>query len=499
MAEISLSEIPAAVDELRTSFVSRPRRSTQFVKTQLLSLKESVKKYRSELIQSLVTDFNRAPLETVIGEFAPVEGELTYLINNLSSLTAPEYPTSKPFAYAVVPIRLEKEALGTILIVSPFNFPLLLSLSPLVGALSAGNNVVLKLPYDRCPTFCSVLTKVLSESIDPEVLKIVNGGLPESKALLEQKYDKIMFTGSTSVGKIVHAKAAESLTPTLLELGGKSPTFLTASADLEVAITRILWGTFFSAGQACTSPDYLLIQDTIYDKAISTILKLAKKDWQFDESSDYTHIINADSYNRLTKLLETTNGQTIFGGKYDAKTRFLSPTIVADVDWTDPLMKDEVFGPILPVLKYSSLEKTVEEVQKFHDTPLATYVFSNSQQEIDTVKRIRSGALLINDTMIHPSIFTCPFGGVGTSGMGAYHGQYSIDTFSHKKIVLQQPKWYEALLKDRYPPYTQGKIDKLSLVFRIPNVKTLTSGHFQAAVAVLLAVFIGFFLGKRHA
>ncbi|KAG7938126.1 hypothetical protein KL934_000700 [Ogataea polymorpha] len=498
MSLVALGEIPEAVNKLRLNFTARPRKSQTFVKAQLLSLKDALQKHQDSIVSALRHDFHRSPQETLVAEFGPLLGELAYLAGHLSSLLAPETPEAMPVAFSVASCKIEKEPLGTILVMSPFNFPLLLALSPLAGAIAAGNNVVLKLPGDRCPEFCRVLSRVLAEALDPEILVVVSGGLEEAQAVLKQKYDKIVFTGSTAVGKIVHAKAAESLTPTLLELGGKSPALITSGcSDIQTALARLFWGKFCNAGQVCVSPDYLLVQDSVYDKVVAEMLAVLQKTYQVSETSDYTHLINSSSFYRLVGLLEKTRGKLLFGGARDPETNFLAPTVVTDVDWDDPLMESEIFGPILPVLRYSSLAEAVQTIQKYHDTPLATYIFSDKQEEVELVDTIRSGALLVNETLVHAGIHTCPFGGVGTSGTGNYHGKYSIESFTHKKVIFKQPYWYEVALKDRYAPYSRAKSNWLMFVYRLPSIRRIRYNELATVLAVLLAGLVGYFIGKR--
>ncbi|KAG7697788.1 hypothetical protein KL930_000157 [Ogataea haglerorum] len=498
MSLVALGEIPDAVNKLRLDFVARPRKSHAFIKAQLLSLKDALQKHQDSIVSALLHDFHRSSQETLVTEFGPLLSEISYLAGNLSSLLAPETPDAMPIAFSVASCKIEKEPLGTVLVISPFNFPLSLSLSPVAGAIAAGNNVVLKLPGDKCPEFCKVLSRVLAEALDPEILVVVTGGLKEAQAVLEQKYDKIVFTGSTAVGKIVHAKAAESLTPTLLELGGKSPAFITAGCpNIRTALARLFWGKFCNAGQVCVAPDYLLVQDSVYDQVVAEMVAVLQKTYQVSEASDYTHLVDSNSFNRLAGLLEKTRGKLLFGGARDRETNFVAPTVVTDVDWDDPLMQSEIFGPILPVLRYSSLAEAVQTVQQHHDTPLATYIFSDKQEEVQLVDSIRSGALSVNDTVVHAGIHTCPFGGVGTSGMGNYHGRYSIESFTHRKVVLKQPYWYEVALKDRYAPYSAAKSNWLMFVYRLPSIRRVRQSDLVTVLAVVLAGLVGYFIGKR--
>ncbi|ODV83764.1 hypothetical protein CANARDRAFT_9327 [[Candida] arabinofermentans NRRL YB-2248] len=488
----SVDEIATVATTLSNNFSTSPKKSINFVKSQLSSIRKSLVSRKDDLTSALKKDFNRSVQETLVAEYGTVYAELTYMINNISSLLKPDTIDHAPLFLATTSVKVEKIPLGTILIITPFNYPLMLSLSPLIGALSCGNNVTLKLPYDSCPAFCLELTKLLLEAVDPSILKIVNGGIPESNALLDQKWDKILFTGSPTVGKIVMSKAAENLTPTLLELGGKSPAFITSKCgNFSKSIRRMLWGKFTNAGQTCIATDYLLVEDKIYDEVIKIVKdEMTKMFPEVDATSDFTHLINKRSYDRLTTSLHESKGSIVYGGHTDPATNFLSPTVIEGIDWDDSLMVGEIFGPILPIMKFSSLSNVVEEVKTHHDTPLAIYILTDDADEQKLISTIRSGSICINETLMQAAVYGAPFGGVGNSGYGNYHGKYSIDAFTHKRTILEQPYWCEFLLAGRYPPYNSKKIKDMMALVNLPiNIPILSWTSVGKSAALLVVGF----------
>ncbi|GMG05512.1 hypothetical protein B5S33_g2548 [[Candida] boidinii] len=470
--------------------------------------KTNLSLFKDELCDSLLRDFHRSVQETIVMEYGCVVDEIESFISNLESWLKPETPDFYSAAFVTISAKIEKCPYGVLLICAPFNYPLQLSLVPLVGAICSGNKVVLKLPTDRCPSFCDTLTKLLNETFNDKVLSVVNGSVKETELLLNLKFDKILFTGSTKVGYIVAKAAAKNLTPTILELGGKSPCFITPNhGDLEVTARRCLWGKFANSGQTCVAIDYILAEDSIYDNVVSTFTKVASKlfNGELTENDDFTHIINTDSYTRLLKTISDTKGEIVYGGLGDTKkaasacgSNFIKPTIIKNVKWDDSTMKFENFGPILPILKYSDLKIAVEEVKRNHDTPLALYIFSNDESEQNLIKNsIRSGAVGINEVLMHAGLGSVPFGGIGESGMGYYHGKYSVDSFTFKKPVYKQPFITEALIDVRYPPYSKKKTDRFLLMSKLPSLPAIKL-DFVSLVLIGVAFVIGAFSGSFY-
>ena len=487
-------------EALTASFAQNPR-ARDASKQLLLKFKANLDSAYDELAHAVNDDFNKPELEFYVAEFGAALGEISNLINNLDRYLKPESPLSSPISFSTLSVSVDKIALGTVLIISPFNYPLILAVSPLAGAIAAGNNVVIKLPFDQLPSFCTALTRVIEATFHSDQVLVVNGGIDESQYLLNQcKFDKIFFTGSTNVGKIVYKAAAEKLTPVVLELGGKSPVFISKNIDmssLESLMDRLLWGKFTNAGQTCVAPDYLMIESTVYDEVLKKLLQVfTSKFTNINDSSDFSHIVNQRGFDRLSKLLEETKG-TIFTSDKEKNTNFIPPTLVTNVEWNDALMQSEIFGPILPIMKYTgSLMYAVKEAAKYHDTPLAAYLFSSAEEDLVTLKSsLRSGAILVNETLMSAGCFVSPFGGIGTSGFGNYHSKWSINTFTHERAVLKQPMWAETLIKARYFPYSSENLRLLKSLSSIPEIPydTIKSSS-SYAIMLIIGIFIGRYL-----
>ncbi|HPZ25834.1 MAG TPA: aldehyde dehydrogenase family protein, partial [Kaistella sp.] len=302
--------------------------------------------------------------------------------------------------------------------------------------------------------------KIINENFPREYLFAVEGGVEEITGILELKFDKIFFTGSTKVGKIVYEAAAKNLTPVTLELGGKSPAIVAASANLEVAARRIVWGKFLNAGQTCVAPDYILVDERVKDSLVTSLKKYIQKFSYKADSEQYTQIINEKNFERLIKMIDPEN--VFYGGNFDAEKRFIEPTILQNVTWEDSVMQEEIFGPILPVLTYKNFNEALLQISK-HEKPLAAYLFTNNSEEKDLfTTRISFGGGCINDVVMHLSNDHLPFGGVGNSGIGNYHGKFGFDTFSHQKAILERATWGEPDLK--YPPYSEKKLSWIKRV-----------------------------------
>ncbi|TID28175.1 hypothetical protein CANINC_002608 [Pichia inconspicua] len=476
----------------------RHRRSPEESKALLKKFTKVLSQSFDPLSKAIKDDFNKPQLEFLVAEFGQAISETNHIIANLDTFLKSEGSSSVPISFASLSYEIEKIALGTVLIISPFNYPLILALSPLVGAIAAGNNVVLKLPYDQLPSFCNALTTILESVFPSNVLQVVNGGVPEAQFVLNEcKFDKIFFTGSTNVGKEVYKAASKNLTPVVLELGGKSPVFITHNVDLksiDTLMDRLLWGKFSNAGQTCVAPDYVLIESSVYDKVMKSLIKRFEALLSLDENSDFSHIVNNRGFERLSNLLKSTKG-TITGGVCDAETLFVSPTIVSNVNWDDPLMTGEIFGPILPVIKYEgSLLSVLKKVENEHDCPLAAYLVSSSKEDELLVRReLRSGALVINEFLMSAGCYVLPFGGIGSSGFGNYHGKWTINAFTHERAILKQPLWAEKLLEMRYYPYTNDKLKTFKLLLHIPEIPFNTLKTVFVYVTIFL---IGWFTSR---
>jgi len=353
------------------------------------------------------------------------------------------------------------EPYGLALIIAPWNYPFQLMLSPLVGAMAAGNCAILK-PSEVSPHSSRAINEIISNNFDSSYISVIEGGIEESQALLAEKFDYIFYTGSTNVGKIVMSAAAQHLTPVTLELGGKSPCIAEPELNIDIAAKRIIWGKYFNAGQTCIAPDYLLVNKSIKARLIARIKEYIAEFYGEEPalSPHYARIINERHFDRISGLMD--EGEIIAGGQTDRDERYIAPTVIDEITLTSKIMQEEIFGPILPILEYEDLQEAVNIINS-KPKPLALYLFTNDKKKQEKVlKETSSGGVCINDTIFHLTPPDLPFGGVGDSGMGCYHGKYSFNTFTHNKSAFKQTVLYD--LKFRYPPYLQGlRIYRLAL------------------------------------
>ena len=410
------------------------------------------------MYEAIYKDFGKSKFDTFTTEISFVLKEIEFYLKNLTSLSSPKKVRTN-LANQVGSSKIYSEPLGNTLVIGAWNYPYQLSLSPLIAAVAAGNTCILK-PSEVAENSMKAMAKIINENFPREYLFAVEGGVEEITGILELKFDKIFFTGSTKVGKIVYEAAAKNLTPVTLELGGKSPAIVAASANLEVAARRIVWGKFLNAGQTCVAPDYILVDERVKDSLVTSLKKYIQKFSYNADSEQYTQIINDKNLERLIKMIDPEN--VFYGGNFDAKKRFIEPTILQNVTWEDSVMQEEIFGPILPVLTYKNFNEALLQISK-HEKPLAAYLFTNNSEEKDLfTTRISFGGGCINDVVMHLSNDHLPFGGVGNSGIGNYHGKFGFDTFSHQKAILERATWGEPDLK--YPPYSEKKLSWIKRV-----------------------------------
>lgn len=430
-------------------FYSNTSKDINFRITQLKALGKVIIKYEDEIIEALYKDFKKPPLETFTTEIFTVLGEIKYFVKNLPKLSkAKKVPTS--FINFISTSSVTPEPYGVCLIISPWNYPLQLALSPLVGAIAAGNCAVVK-PSEHSPHTTQVLKTMIAEIYPSHYVSVLSGDETVAKELLDQPLDYIFFTGSTSVGKKIMVKAAENLVPVTLELGGKSPTIVDRDAHIPTAARRIVWGKFINCGQTCIAPDYILVHESIKDQLLHHICKNIIKFYTAtpEYSPDYARIINEKHFDRLTSYIK--KNQVFYGGQSNRDDLFMSPTILHNIKSGDLVMKEEIFGPLLPVITFNKLSEVVDTVRR-NPKPLALYYFCENKQRRNYIKdSISFGGGCINDTIMHVSSNHLPFGGVGYSGMGSYHGKASFDTFSHYKSILDKSTLIDIPL--RYPPY----------------------------------------------
>ena len=454
-------EIPALMDAQQNFFNQGKTRDLEFRIASLQKLKHAVEQHEQEICAALAEDLGKPELEATISETTMIAREIEFACRNLRSWAKPQ-PVRTSLLNFPSTGKIYSQPLGVVLIIGPWNYPVQLLLSPLIGALAAGNCAVLK-PSELAVRTSALLKRILAKTFQQEYVCVVEGGAEISQTLLEQRFDLVFFTGSSRIGAEVMQAAARHLTPVLLELGGKSPAIVDVDADLEIAAKRIVWGKFFNAGQTCVAPDYLLVHVDIKQKLLDRMLARLSECYGADpaQSPDYARIINEAHFERLTTFL--ADGKIVAGGASDRSARYLQPTILDDVSWHSPVMQEEIFGPILPVLTFTDRDDVIELVRR-HAPPLALYYFSQDtgkQRRIMTTASFGGGC--INDTIVHLTELNLPFGGVGASGHGRYHGRASFDSFSHRKSVLKRGTWLDLPL--RYPPYA-GKLSWLKKLLK---------------------------------
>ena len=455
MSATSISRIPGLVAGLRHNFSTGITRPEAWRREQLERLRTLLIDRGPEFEHALFEDLGKSGTESQLAEIGFLLSEIDHTLAHLSKWMRPRR-VSVPLAALPATARVVPEPLGVILIIAPWNYPLMLALSPLIGALAAGNTAVVK-PSELAPATSALLARTLAEALDPRAVTVIEGAVPETTALLEEQFDHIFYTGSGRIGRIVARAAAEHLTPITLELGGKSPVYVDNSVPLAEAARRIAWGKFLNAGQTCVAPDYVLGTSEVL-RELAPLLREAIHELYgtaSDRNPDYGRIVNDAQFERLVGYL--SDGQISAGGSHDAASRFIEPTVLTGVDRDSAIMRDEIFGPILPLVEVTDLDDALSFVVA-RDKPLAAYVFSDTPAVRRRWEReTSSGALTFGVPVLHLVAPELPFGGVGPSGMGAYHGERSFTVFSHEKAVLSKPLVPDTLAATIMPPYTAGK------------------------------------------
>jgi aldehyde dehydrogenase (NAD+) len=449
---------------MKATFQAGTTRPVAWRRRQLEALRELIVEREAELLHALHRDLGKSSIEGWLTELRHVGNEIGVVLRNLDRWTRPERvgvrAVLRPGRASIVP-----EPLGVVLVIAPWNYPVHLLLLPMVYALAAGNAVVGK-PSELSAATSAALARWVPEYLDRDAVAIVEGDATVASALLAQHWDHIFYTGNGRTGRLVMEAAARNLTPVTLELGGKSPVIVDRSANVEVAARRVAWGKFLNAGQTCVAPDYVLVDRTVETRFLDALTRAVHTFYgDYPQSSpDYGRIVNERHWDRLHALLEQARpGQVLIGDKGDRAGRYLAPTVLRDVTWDDPVMGEEIFGPVLPVLAVDSAAEAIAAITA-HDKPLALYVFAEDQAIIDrVVAETSSGGVGVNITLLQVGVPDLPFGGVGESGMGAYHGRAGFDTFTHRKAVFQRPSRPDPAIT--YPPYTRIKQRVLRRVF----------------------------------
>lgn len=422
----------------RTFFNTGQTKQVEYRIQALQNLKEGIEKYQQRILDALRADLNKSEAEGYGSEIRIVLGELEYTLEHLREWATPRnVPTSSAMRDAVSTIH--PEPYGVALIIAPWNYPFQLAFGPLIGAIAAGNCAVIK-PSELTPATSRLINDLIQDIYPEEYIAVMEGEVETSTALLNEKFDYIFFTGSTGVGRIVMKAAAEHLTPVTLELGGKSPAIVHRDADLKLAAQRLVRGKFLNAGQTCVAPDYLVVDEQVHDQLIEEIRAEVRDKFGDDvmQNKDFPHIVNTRNFDRLTAFL--TNGKTLMGGRSNRDQLMIEPTVLGDIDWDSPVMQEEIFGPILPVFTYRDLNPMLDEIAR-RPKPLALYLFTeNEALQEQVLNQVSFGGGCINETLSHMTSHYLPFGGVGESGMGSYHGQQSFEVFSHHKSILKRTK-----------------------------------------------------------
>lgn len=442
------SQIIQAVNNQKAFFSSNATKDINFRIQQLKKLREALIQYQPQILEALWKDLHKSSQEAYLTEMSIVMNELDYHIRNLKKWAKPQR-VATPLFMLPSNSQIITEPLGVSLIVAPWNYPFQLLINPLIGSISAGCCTILK-PSPESANLSAVVADMIAKTFDSSYITTIEGGREVNTILFNQRFDFIFFTGSPMLGKVVMQAAAQHLTPVILELGGKSPCIVDKNAHIDLAAKRIVWGKFMNAGQTCISPDYLLVHNSIKEELIQKIKTYIQEFYSSEplNSHFYPRIINEKAMQRLVSLLDPS--KIIFGGNYNMTEKFIEPTLMTDISQTDPIMQEEIFGPILPILGYDEINEAIKLVNE-NEKPLALYFFGNESTADYVLSHTTSGGACINDTLMHIGNHNLPFGGVGNSGMGKYHGKSSFHAFSNQRSVVKTPTWID--LPFKYIPY----------------------------------------------
>ncbi|KAN0088985.1 putative succinate semialdehyde dehydrogenase [Hyaloscypha variabilis] len=460
------AQVEADYTTLFKTFSTGKTKNIAWRKLQLKRLWYLINDNQDDIISALRADLNRPVFETFASEIRSVKDHILEYLDRIDEWAADEIPNAGFLFTRLAGARIRKEPLGVTLIIGPWNYPISLILQPLIAAIAAGCCALIK-PSEVAPASEQFLAAQIPRYLDTDAVRVVTGGIEETTRLLEKRYDHIFFTGSTKVGKVVQAAAAKHLTPTVLELGGQGPSIVTDTADVDMAAKRCAYAKFVNAGQICLSVNHAFVDPKVYDEFLERTAYwfeafLGKGSGEGDGNGEFCRIVNERNWERLTELLGKTKGRIVYGGKNNRERKYIQPTIISGLTSTDSLMSEELFGPYLPVIKASYQEAC--RIISTGEHPLAIYLFTKSTSQISYVlNNTTSGGLTVNDVFLHASIRNTPFGGVGHSGTGYYHGKYGFLAFSQLRAVVHPPSWLERVVSFRYPPYTANAIRKLEL------------------------------------
>ena len=455
------SRINEILSSQREYFASGETRDIRFRKNALRTLYSGIKAHEREILDALHSDLGKSDFESIMCEIGMTLSEISHMLKNIDKFSKRQRVRT-PVAQFAARSFVITEPYGNVLIMSPWNYPFLLTMSPLVNAIAAGNTAIIK-PSAYSENTSRVIARILGECFPEKFVAVVEGGREENAHLLNCKFDFIFFTGSQSVGRVVLKSAAEHITPCVLELGGKSPCIVDESAKIDLAAKRIVFGKLINCGQTCVAPDYIVCHTSVKDKLCDAIVREIKAQYGEDPivNEGYGKIISQKHFDRIVSLID--DNKVIFGGRYDREAQKIAPTVMDNVEWSDAVMGEEIFGPIIPILTYDNIDELITSFNN-KQKPLALYIFSENKKTVNKVlDGVRYGGGCVNDTIIHLATSEMGFGGVGESGMGAYHGKVGFDAFSHKKSIVDKKTFMD--LGMRYQPYNEKKYGKLIKFF----------------------------------
>ncbi|HDJ4969265.1 TPA: aldehyde dehydrogenase [Staphylococcus aureus] len=444
-------------------FNTQQTKDISFRKEQLKKLSKAIKSYESDILEALYTDLGKNKVEAYATEIGITLKSIKNARKELKNWTKTKNVDTPLYLFPTKSC-IKKEPYGTVLIIAPFNYPFQLVFEPLIGAIAAGNTAIIK-PSELTPNVARVIKRLINETFDANYIEVIEGGIEETQTLIHLPFDYVFFTGSENVGKIVYQAASENLVPVTLEMGGKSPVIVDETANIKVASERICFGKFTNAGQTCVAPDYILVHESVKDDLITALSKTLREFYgqNIQQSPDYGRIVNLKHYHRLTSLLNSAQMNIVFGGHSDEDERYIEPTLLDHVTSDSAIMQEEIFGPILPILTYQSLDEAIAFIHQ-RPKPLSLYLFSEDENATQRViNELSFGGGAINDTLMHLANPKLPFGGVGASGMGRYHGKYSFDTFTHEKSYIFKSTRLESGV--HLPPY-KGKFKYIKAFFK---------------------------------
>ncbi len=452
-------QLDKAYSTLQETFKTGKTKGIAWRKWQLKQIWWMVCDNEEAIAKALHADLNRHDFESYYADICGVKHDIIAHLKNVQAWAADETPDAGFLFGTLCGARIRKEPLGVALVIGTWNFPFIVTLSPLVAAISAGCCVMVK-PAETTVSCQDLMADIIPRYLDNSAVQVVTGGPQETSMILECRFDHIFYTGSPKIAKIIQAAAAKHLTPTVLELGGQAPCIVTPSADIDLAAKRIMFSKFLNAGQICLSSNHVFVDPSVHDKFVERATYWIGQYLKNDGKDQVVHIVNERNYDRLVALLNQTGGKVAYGGATDRESKYIQPTIIKDIRMTDSLMSEEIFGPLLPIMAMPYTEACTVTSRLEH--PLALYIFSTNNTEIDYIlSHTSSGGVTINEVMMHAGVPNAPFGGVGNSGTGSYHGRYGFDAFTHNRTVVSVPGWFDYLLGFRYPPYSTKHINKI--------------------------------------